>query len=76
MIQLCFDKNYPEKHVTGSNAKMLSKEMATTLGGRFFIYDAYAKKHKEWKCLLITYDEEGMEEGIEVLLIWKWLMEG
>lgn len=25
-------------YVTGSNAKMLSKDVATTLGGRFFIY--------------------------------------
>jgi len=36
----------------------------------------YAKAHKDWKCLLITYDEEGTEEGIPVVPVWKWLMEG
>ena len=35
-------------YVTGSNAKMLSKEVATTLGGRFFIYDAYPYSFKEY----------------------------
>ena len=35
-------------YVTGSNAKMLSKEVATTLGGRFFIYDAYPYSLKEY----------------------------
>jgi hypothetical protein len=36
----------------------------------------YAKAHEDWKCLLITYDEEGREEGIPVVPVWKWLMEG
>lgn len=35
-------------YVTGSNAKMLSKEVATTLGGRFFIYDVYPYSLKEY----------------------------
>lgn len=35
----------------------------------------YAKAHQDWKCLLITYDEEGTEEGIPVVSVWKWLME-
>ncbi|MCI7645308.1 MAG: ATP-binding protein [Bacteroidales bacterium] len=35
-------------YVTGSNAKMLSKEVATTLGGRFFIYDAYPYSFREY----------------------------
>ena len=35
-------------YVTGSNAKMLSKEVATTLGGRFFIYDAYPYSFAEY----------------------------
>lgn len=35
-------------YVTGSNAKMLSKEVATTLGGRFFIFDAYPYSFKEF----------------------------
>ena len=34
----------------------------------------YAKAHEDWKCLLITYDEEGTEEGIPVVPVWKWLM--
>ena len=35
-------------YVTGSNAKMLSKEVATTLGGRFFIYDVYPYSFREY----------------------------
>ncbi len=35
----------------------------------------YAKAHEDWKCLLITYDEEGTEEGRPVVPMWKWLME-
>ena len=27
----------------------------------------YAKAHKDWNCLLITYDEDGTEEGIPVV---------
>ena len=34
----------------------------------------YAKAHKDWNFLLITYDEEGTEEGIPVVPVWKWLM--
>ena len=34
----------------------------------------YAKVHQNWKCLLITYDEESMEEGISVIPVWKWLL--
>ena len=34
----------------------------------------YAKAHKDWKCLLITFDEESSEEGIPVVPVWKWLM--
>ena len=34
------------------------------------VLDAY----EDWKCLLITYDEEGTEEGITVVPVWKWLM--
>jgi predicted AAA+ superfamily ATPase len=36
----------------------------------------YAKAHEDWKCLLITYDEEGTKDGIPVVPVWKWLMEG
>ena len=35
-------------YVTGSNARMLNQEVATTLGGRFFIYDAYPYSFKEY----------------------------
>ena len=34
----------------------------------------YAKAHEDWKCLLITYDEEGTQEGIPVVPVWKWLL--
>ena len=33
----------------------------------------YAKAHKDWKCLLITYDEVDAIEGIRVVSVWKWL---
>ena len=35
-------------YITGSNAKMLSKDVATTLGGRFFIIDVYPYSFKEF----------------------------
>ena len=35
----------------------------------------YSKAHEDWKCLLITFDEEGTEEGISVVPVWKWLMD-
>lgn len=34
----------------------------------------YAKAHPDWKCLLITYDEESMEEGLSTIPVWKWLL--
>ena len=34
----------------------------------------YAKGHQGWKCQLITYDEESLEEGIPVVPVWKWLL--
>jgi predicted AAA+ superfamily ATPase len=35
-------------YITGSNAKMLSNEVATTLGGHFFIIDVYPYSFKEF----------------------------
>ena len=35
-------------YVTGSNAKMLSSDVATTLGGRFFIVDVYPYSFREF----------------------------
>ena len=35
----------------------------------------YAKAHEDWKCLLITYDEEDTKDGILVVPVWKWLTE-
>lgn len=35
-------------YVTGSNAKMLSSDVATTLGGRFMIYDVYPYTFQEY----------------------------
>ncbi len=34
----------------------------------------YGKAHPDWKCLLITYDEDSTEEGICVVPVWKWLL--
>jgi predicted AAA+ superfamily ATPase len=34
----------------------------------------YAKKNPDWQCLLITYDEEGTEDGINMIPVWKWLL--
>lgn len=31
----------------------------------------YAKAHNDWKCLLITYDEEVTEEGIPVVPVCR-----
>ena len=36
----------------------------------------YAKAHEDWQCLLITYDEEGTEQGIPIVPVWKWMMGG
>lgn len=52
--------------MTGCNAKMLSREVAPLV--------KFAKAHKDWKCLLITYDEESAEEEILLVPVWKWLM--
>ena len=35
----------------------------------------YAKTHPDWKCLLITYDEEHPAVGVDVVPVWKWLLE-
>lgn len=35
-------------YVTGSNARMLSKDVETTLGGRFFVVDVYPYSFKEY----------------------------
>jgi len=35
-------------YITGSNARMLSKDIATTLGGRYFIVDVYPYSFKEF----------------------------
>ena len=34
----------------------------------------FASKNPDWQCLLITYDEEGTEEGINIIPVWKWLL--
>ena len=34
----------------------------------------YAKAHRDWNCMLITYDEEGVEQGVPVVPVWKWLL--
>ena len=38
----------------------------------------FAKSHKDWSCLIVTFDEKDIieKEGvqIEVVPVWKWLM--
>ena len=41
------DQKY-QVHITGSNAKMLSSEIATTLGGRYMIHEVYPYSLKEY----------------------------
>ena len=41
------DQKY-KVYITGSNAKMLSGEIATTLGGRFFMHNIYPYSFKEY----------------------------
>ena len=46
----------------------------TTRKREVFPLVKFAKWHEDWKCLLITYDEEGMGKGISVVPAWKWLL--
>lgn len=46
-VRRLVDKNY-KVYVTGSNAKMLSSEIATTLGGRFLIKEVYPFSFQEY----------------------------
>ena len=47
--------------ITGSNAKMLSKEIMTTLGGRFLPVEVYPYSFTEYlKAREISYDENSM----------------
>ena len=41
------DQKY-QVYITGSNAKMLSSEIATTLGGRYMIHEVYPYSFKEY----------------------------
>lgn len=46
-------------YVTGSNAKMLSSDVATTLGGRFLIYDVFPYSFEEQlKAMNVDIDED------------------
>ena len=46
-VRRLVDKKY-RVYVTGSNAKMLSSEIATTLGGRFLIQKVYPFSFREF----------------------------
>ncbi len=46
-VRRLVDKKY-RVYVTGSNAKMLSSEIATTLGGRFLIQEVYPYSFREF----------------------------
>ena len=54
-------------YITGSNAKMLSKDVATTLGGRFFIVDVYPYSFKEY----LTASGISLAKGWEYSTIQK-----
>ena len=49
-VRRLVDKKY-RVYVTGSNAKMLSSEIATTLGGRFLIQEVYPFSFREFLLL-------------------------
>jgi len=56
-------------HITGSNAKMLSKEIATTLGGRFFIQEVFPLSFNEYlsfKSIEIKSDFEYSNQRFEI----------
>lgn len=48
-------------YITGSNAKMLSKDVATTLGGRFFIVDVYPYSFQEYLAVNDVHPSSGWE---------------
>ena len=53
-------------YVTGSNAKMLSSDVATTLGGRFLIYDVFPYSFEEQlKARNVDIDEDGKYSTIQ-----------
>ncbi len=65
--------------ITGSNARMLSHDIQSTLGGRYIPVDVYPFDFQKCRQLLIiTRDTERMLEisskKIEVVPVWKWLL--
>lgn len=61
-------------YITGSNAKMLSKEIATTLGGRFFVMEVYPYSFKEYleasEFILKSGWQDSTREKSEVLRLF------
>lgn len=35
---------------------------------------AFAASHPDWKCLIVTFDEEGHEGLVDIIPVWKWLL--
>lgn len=35
----------------------------------------FQKTHPDWLCMLVTYDEDGIESGIPVVPAWKWALD-
>lgn len=68
-------------YVTGSNAKMLSREIATTLGGRFMIQEVYPYSFREYLLASgVKKDPSGRlttkEKATVSQLFFSYLMEG
>ncbi len=49
-------------YVTGSNAKMLSSDVATTLGGRFLIYDVFP----------YSFEEQLKARNVDIVENWRY----
>ena len=65
--------------ITGSNAKMLSSEIMTTLGGRYLMREVYPFSFKEYlDALTVYYDELSLlstESRAEILRVWGEYLE-
>ena len=56
-----------EKAKTSSYGKKLAIQMPYSIKND-------TTQNRDEKCLLMTYDDKSTEEGVSMLLVWKWLM--